>query len=179
MDERDLDKLLGQDLGGDSPEEAFRARVLQDSTAAFLLARRSYTRWRLAALSAPAVFIAAVSFLLGRCSVVPSEAPLRVPLVAAGASETVAVPGELVAWLDAARLFRQLGMEERMARAVDRAGRLLPADAVTACDATGQAFATDRGAVESGSRPVNPGDVPAVLQSVESVNRMMAQSCGD
>jgi hypothetical protein len=49
----------------------------------------------------------------------------------AGAAEKVAVPGDLVAWLEAARLFRQLGMEDRMARAVDHAYGLLPYDAAT------------------------------------------------
>jgi hypothetical protein len=44
------------------------------------------------------------------------------------ATQTVNVSGELVAWLEAARFFKQLGMEQRMVVAYERAGALIPAD---------------------------------------------------
>jgi len=65
----------------------------------------------------------------------------------------------VIAWLEAARLFRQLGMEERMARAVDRASRLLPRDATL----VGRELM----------------DAPEVHPSAEHSNRILAQSLGD
>jgi hypothetical protein len=57
----------------------------------------------------------------------------------AAETQGVAVPNDLVAWLDAARLFHQLGMPDRMGRAVDRASRLLPAEAAATTVACGTA----------------------------------------
>jgi hypothetical protein len=129
MNNDDLDHLLERSLSGDPPGQVFRARVLLDSTEAFVLARQSRARWRLAALSVAAVFIAAVSFLLGRSSVPPAmRQPMTEPAVASAAG-TVAVPSELVAWLQAARFFGQLGMEDRVALAYDRASKLVPYEA--------------------------------------------------
>jgi hypothetical protein len=96
------------------------------------------------------------------------------PVAAQG--ESVAVPSDLVAWLDAARLFRQLGMEDRMARAIDHAHRLRPYDTVTAGDATGPVVAVGGGTVESQRNRVRPARMTGL---VESVNRIMAQSFGD
>ena len=57
MNRQDMDRLLEESFSGDPPGEAFRARVLRDSTAAFVGARRGRSRWRLAALSAAAVLL--------------------------------------------------------------------------------------------------------------------------
>jgi hypothetical protein len=128
----DWDKLLEQGLAGDPPRPGFREEVLADSVAAFVRGRRSRAWRRAGSLAAAAVLIGAVSFLLGRHSL-PEPAPERAPVAAAIVTQAqgVTVPNDLVAWLDAARLFHQLGMPERMGRAVDRASRLLPADATT------------------------------------------------
>ncbi len=130
MKNRDIDDLLERAFSGSPPGQAFRARVLLESTAALARVRQSHSRWRLAALSAAAVFIAVASFLLGRSSVTS-----RGPLPASGPGVvieggSVSVPAELVTLLKAARLFEQLGMEDRVALAYDRAGRLMPPDDV-------------------------------------------------
>jgi len=108
--------------------------------AAFGQARQSRTWWRAGSLSVAALLVAGVSFLLGRHSL-PKPAPETVPVMTPVAVQTqgVTVPDELVAWLDAARLFRQLGMPDRMGRAVDRASRLLPYDPATGAVACGTA----------------------------------------
>jgi hypothetical protein len=129
----DWDKLLEQGLSGEPPRPGFREEVLANSVAAFVRGRRSRAWWRAGSLAAAAVMIAAVSFFLGRYSL-PEPAVERVPVAAPIVAQVqgVTVPNDLVAWLDAARLFHQLGMPERMGRAVDRASRLLPYEAATA-----------------------------------------------
>lgn len=172
MNEEDREKLLEERLWGDPPRELFRAQALLDSTAAFIRARQRYARWRFAVLGAAGVLIAGVAFLLGRCSVLAGKSQLMpVPLVAEGPT-TATVPDEVIAWLEAAQLFRQLGMEERMARAVDRASRLLPRDATPVGCEVGQILA-------AGADEKKRMDAPEVHPSAEHLNRILAQSLGD
>ena len=204
MKSEDWDKLLERGLSGAPPRPGFREKVLADSAAAFVQARRSRARWRAGSLSAAAVLIAGVSFLLGRHSL-PEPAPEAAPVVTPVAAEVrgVAVPDELVAWLDAARLFRQLGMPDRMGRAVDRASRLLPYDAATgavACGTAAPGCEIERFTPDGGG-PTRTSDVtsraadprPTILSvlaplatplplrpsSVENVSQIMAQAFGD
>lgn len=173
MNNQDIDRLLERSLSGDPPRQVFRAQVLLDSTEAFVHARRSRAHWRFMALSAAAVFIATASFLLGRGS---APVPAMEPAIA-DAADTVAVSSDLVVWLQAAQLFRQLGMEERMAHAVERAGRLLPADTVIAGGQTLRLVAAE--SIENREERVAPMGMPGPNPSVQSVNQILAQAFGD
>ncbi|MEN6427628.1 MAG: hypothetical protein ABFE13_19920 [Phycisphaerales bacterium] len=178
MDDQGTDRLLEQGFSGNPPGEAFRTRVLLDSMAALTRHRRTVHAWRVVALSTAAGVIAAVSFLLGRCSLLPVRPQeLTQPVVASG-GETVAVPSELIVWLDAARLFGQLGMQDRMARAVERARRFLPADTIGAEGRTLHLF-TSAGSVGNGEESVEPTESPGRDPSVQSVNQILAQVLGD
>jgi hypothetical protein len=127
MQDPDIEKLLERNLAGNRAPELFRERLLRDSAAA--LGRTHVTQaWRCAACVAAAVLIAAMSFLWGRAS---ASRPAAAP-VAANSADTVSVPVDLVAWLEAARFFKQLDMPERVALAYDRAGRLIPYDSLQA-----------------------------------------------
>jgi len=180
MNHEDLDRLLEQGLSGDPPRPEFREQVLQSSTATFVRRRRERVLWRATALSAAAVLIAGVSFLLGRASLIwETPRTAAVPTRVATGDQTVAVPSDLVAWLEAARFFRQLGMEDRMARAVDHASKLLPYDTATAGGATGPVVAASGRAVESRRDYVGPGRRAGLPESVESMKRILAQSLGD
>jgi hypothetical protein len=153
----DWDKLLERGLSGGPPRSGFREEVLADSVAVFVRGRRSRSWRRAESLAAAAVLIAGVSFLLGRYSL-PKPAPETVPIVRPVAAETqgVAVPTDLVAWLEAARLFHQLGMPDRMGRAVDHASRLLPAGTATttvACGTAAPGCGGERITPEVGSGP--------------------------
>jgi hypothetical protein len=127
------------------------------------------------------VLIAGVSFLLGRHSLpkaAPETAPPAITPVAAGA-KGVTVPNDLVAWLEAARFFKQLGMEDRAARAQDHVSKLLPSPSGTACAGPTQMFAA-RGAASVGERrPAGPSASSGVPRSVAGVSRVIAQSLGD
>jgi hypothetical protein len=174
MDKQDIDHLLEQGLSGDPPRRVFRVRVLMDSTEAFLRARRGGLRWRLGVLSAAAVFIAGVSFLLGRYSAPPPA----VNEVTANASDTVVVAGDLVVWLEAARLFQQLGMEDRMHRALDRAARLLPGGTIIADDTREGAFPA-AASIENREERISPVGRPDANPSVQNVNQILARAFGD
>jgi len=178
MDSRNTDKLLEQGLFGDPPNRVFRAQALLDSTAALTRHHRTVHMWRGAAVSAAAAVIAAVSFLLGRGSVPPASPQEATQPVIASEAEIVAVPSELIVWLDAARLFGQLGMDDRMSRAVERARRLLPADTIVAEGRIVQLFAS-AGAVGNREESVEPTESPGPDPSVQSVNQILAQVLGD
>jgi len=178
MKDRDADTHLTQHLSGEPPREAFRQQALRDSTAEFVRVRRRRLAWRRAQIAAAAVLLAGVAFLGGQLSV-PRTVPGNVDVqpLAADKSDGVNVPSDLVAWLEAARLFRQLGMEDRMARAVERAGRLLPVHAVIADDQTVRVFAA--GSIENQKERVELMDLQGPQPSAESINQILAQALGD
>ncbi len=181
MKYKDVDKYLRQHLSGDSPREAFKQQTLRDSTAALVRVRRRRSIRRRAELVAAAVLIAGVAFLGGRLSV-PRKLPRSVDVAPRAVAETdgVNVPSDLVAWLDAARLFKQLGMEDRMGRAVERAAKLLPYDAVAASSMTGQAFTATGGddVFENQNKHLILADILYPPESVESISGIIAQSFG-
>lgn len=179
MNNQDIDRLLQENLSGDLPGPVFRARVLLDSTAALSRRRQVIRAWHPAALAAAAVVIASISFLLGRSSMTPGlRQPVAEPVVA-DAGETVVVPKDLIACLSAARLFRQLGMEDRMNRALDCAGRLLPREAISAGGAARPVFfAASGGGSDSQGRQMESGPKAGAPQSGDRVNRVLAGLLG-
>jgi hypothetical protein len=184
MNDAKMEKLLEQGLSGVPPRPEFRVRVLQDSLTALARRRRGRVLWRAAALSTAAVLIAGVSFLLGRVSLArPEPLTAAVPPSTTAAGQTVAVRSDVVAWLEAARLFGQLGMDDRMARAIDRAHELLPYDTATAGATTGPVVAAGRGMGFQFMEHRQDADATArgVVRpaSVTSVNPIMAQVLGD
>ena len=179
MKDGDIDKLLRQHLSGDQPQETLKQEILRDSLANFGRVQRRRSAWRRVEHAAAAVLIAGIAFLGGRLSAPPALlGTVDTEPQAAARSDGVAVPSDLIAWLDAARLFGQLGMQDRMARAVVRASKLLPVDAITTDDRTGQAFAAG-GSVENQKECMEPVGVSAPQPLVESTNQILAQSFGD
>ena len=180
MKDRDVDKYLRQHLSGSLPREAFKQQTLHDSTATLVRVHRRRSAWRRAELAAAAVLIAGVAFLGGRLSV-PRKLPRSVDVAPLAVAETdsVNVSIDLVAWLDAARLFKRLGMEERMARAVEHAAKLMPYDAVAASSVKRQAsVATGDEVFENQNKHSILSDILGPHESVESVSGIMAQSFG-
>ena len=190
---QNLVKEIGAEVGmqtycSSSTERTYRDSVLLrhprwkwylSAAAPFLIWRRSSTRRR-AEQVAVAVLIAGIAFIGGRLSV-PRTLPRNVDIAPVAAAETdgVNVPSDLVAWLDAARLFRQLGMEERMADAVESAGRLLPSDAVAASSVMGQSnTGTGDDVFENQNKHSILTEILRPHESVENVREIMAQSFG-
>ncbi len=180
MKDKDVDKYLRQHLSGDSPREAFKQQTLRDSMAALVRVRRRRSVRRRAELVAAAVLIAGVALLGGRLSA-PRTLPRSVDVAPRAVAETdgVNVSSDLVAWLDAARLFRLLGMDERMARAVEHAAKLMPYDAVAASSVKRQAsVATGDEVFENQNKHSILSDILGPHESVESISGIIAQSFG-
>jgi len=178
---QNLVKEIGANVGVQISCSSSTERTYGDS------AMLRYPGWKWY-LSAAAVLIAGIAFLGGRLSA-PHTLPRGVddaPQVTAvsGApqeqGDDVTVPSDLVAWLEAANLFRQLGMEDRMADAVENAGSLLPSNAVAASGASKQNIPpTDDNVFENQNNHSILAEILRPHESVGTVSGIMAQSFGD
>jgi hypothetical protein len=193
MKDNDVDKYLSEHISSSAPREAFKQKALRDSTVALVRIHRRHLAWRRAVFAAAAVLIAGIAFLGGRLSVPRSNLPRNVsilhklprnvdiPPVAVAEADGVNVPSDLVVWMDAARLFKRLGMEERMVRAFEKAGKLLPYETVAEINMSGQAVSIDS-KVEEVCEEQNNSILAEILdphESVGSISGIMAQSFGD
>ena len=180
MKEQDVDKYLSQHLSGSPPREALKQQALRDSTAALVRVRRRHSARRRAECAVAAVLIAGIAFIGGRLSV-PRELPRSVDVAPRAAAEPdgVNVPSDLVAWLDAARLFKRLGMEERMFCAFEHASELTPYDAVASISTTGHVFTdNDDEVFDNQNKHSILGEILCPYESVESISGIIAQSFG-
>jgi hypothetical protein len=182
MKDQDMDKYLREHLSGSPPREALKQQALRDSTAALVRVRRRRKAWRRAECAVAAVLIAGIAFIGGRLSV-PRELPRSVDVAPQAAVETdgVNVPSDLVAWMDAARFFKRLGMEERMVRAFEHASELTPYDAVASISTTGHASTVngDDEVFEDMNKHLILTDILGPHESVGSISGIIAQSFGD
>ena len=116
---RDIDDLLTQALQQDLPNAAFKARLKQESSRALIQAQQRRLWLRRSCMATAAVVMLSTAYLAGLNNGHQDQpSPL---LLAQG---TVEVPQDLVTWLDAARFFTQLGMEQRATNAYRQAGLL-------------------------------------------------------
>lgn len=129
MNSQDINNLIKDALSANSVSDAFKEQVLGDSTAAFLRGRILHRRLRTAGFTLLFLLVAGTAFFFGR-QTVPREALNRQVLThnVDEQIESVMVSRDLVAWLDAARFFTQLGMEERAALSYRQASELIPYD---------------------------------------------------
>lgn len=181
MKDKDTDKYLSEHLTFKQPREAFKQRVLGDSMVALARVQRRRSARRRAGLATAAVLIAGIAFLGGRLSK-PRTLPRNVDVALQVAAEPdgVTVPSDVVAWMDAARLFKRLGMEERMVRAFEHAGKLLPYDATAAKNITEQdltAYGYNE-VFENKNKHSILAEILGPHQSVESMSGIIAHSFG-
>lgn len=129
MNNQDINKLIEDALSANSAGEAFKEQVLRDSTAALIRGRILRRQLRAAGLTLAILLATAAAFTCGRMSV--SERVTHGQMIAQNVAEKdagVRVSRDLVAWLDAARFFTQLGMDERAALSYRKASELIPRD---------------------------------------------------
>ncbi len=129
MSDFDIDKLISDSLTSGSVNDAFRDRLLRESTGALVSSRRFQKRLRAAGLMLTIMLIAMGAFVCGNLRGLSLGATEIVPVPAAVENEQMtSVPRELVAWLDAGRFFERLGMQERAVRAYKTASGLIDYD---------------------------------------------------
>lgn len=126
MSDFDIDKLISDSLTSGSANDAFRDRLLRESTGAFVSSRKFGKRLRAAGLMLTIMLVAIGAFVCGNLRGLRYVATEKAPVPASGENEQMtSVPRELVAWLDAGRFFERLGMQERAVRAYKTASGLI------------------------------------------------------
>jgi len=129
MNNQDIDSLIADALSADAAGDAFREHVLRDSTAAFTRGRVLQRCLRMAGFTSLVLLVAAVAFFCGRLTVPGKVDGLQIAEQSIGErDDNVMVSRELVVWLDAARFFTQIGMEDRAALSYRQASELIPYD---------------------------------------------------
>jgi hypothetical protein len=129
MKSHDTNKLIADALSAGAASDAFKEHVLCDSTAAFTRGRALQRRLRTAGFTSLILLVATGAFFCGRLSA-PGEAVDQQIVTQSNdeQDDSVMVSRDLVAWLDAARFFTQLGMEERATLSYKQASELIPYD---------------------------------------------------
>ena len=126
MNDFDIDKLISDSLTSGPVSDAFRERLLRESTGALVRSRRFGKRMRAAGLVLAIMLTATGAFVCGNLRGLRHGAKEKVMVPAAGENgQRMSVPRELVAWLDAGRFFERLGMQERAVRAYKTASGLI------------------------------------------------------
>ncbi len=129
MNNHDINKLIEDALSANGASNVFKEHVLRDSTAAFTRGRALRRQLRVTGLTSVILLATAAAFICGRLSVHKRVTPGQ--MIAQNVAENndgIRVSRDLVAWLDAARFFTQLGMNERAALSYKKASELIPRD---------------------------------------------------
>ena len=129
MSSHDVNKLIEEAFGTDAASDVFKENLLQNSTTAFVRSRVLQSRIRMTGFTLIILLITAATFVFGRFSVSSRVTNRQVAGQAINEKdEGIMVSKDLVAWLDAARFFTRLGMEERAALSYKQASDLVPYD---------------------------------------------------
>jgi hypothetical protein len=126
MDEHDINDLLNSAHNGHPAGNDFEKKLLNESTAAFKRARDFRSRLRITGLILLLAVITSFAFLAGRLSMTNKTWHQQQIAQQTNPDNNVTVPRDLVAWLDAAKFFTQLGMNERAELSYKQASLLIP-----------------------------------------------------
>ena len=127
MNNQDINKLIEDALSANSASGIFKEQVLHDSTTALIRGRVLRMQFRAAGLMLAILMATAAAFVCGRLSVSDRITDRQEAVQTVGDKDDgVRVSRDMVAWLDAARFFTQLGMNERAAFSYKKASELIP-----------------------------------------------------
>ena len=129
MDENDINDLLKSTLSGNTAGNNFKEKLLRDSTVAFTRVRIFHQRLRITGLLSLIIIFTTAAFLFGRFSV-SQKTNERQIIVQHTNNDSISVPRDLIAWLDAAKFFTQLGMDQRAEFSYKQASQLIPVDII-------------------------------------------------
>ena len=125
----DVNNLIENALNASPSSGAFKSQLLQDSTAVFVRDRALKRRLRMTGLILVILLFTTAAFISGRLSVSESMTSQQVAVQTVDENnESVRVSKDMVVWLDAARFFTRLGMDERAALSYKQASDLIPYD---------------------------------------------------
>lgn len=127
MSNHDVNKLIEDALNASPSSDAFKSQLLHDTTAVFVRDRTFKRRMRMMGLIVAILFVSTTAFFSGRLSVSERITNQQIAVQTADEDkESVRVSKDMVVWLDAARFFTQLGMNERAALSYKQASDLIP-----------------------------------------------------
>lgn len=129
MNENDINDLMNNAHGGNIARHDFKEQLLQNSTTAFTRNRLFRKRLKVTGLILLIAIITTSAFITGRLSVNKETSHQRQIVQQSNPDDNnISVPKDLVAWLDAAKFFNQLGMPERAEFSYKQASQLIPID---------------------------------------------------
>lgn len=157
MSDLDFEKLMGAGIPQGQAEAGFRARLKQASGQALVRGRQRRLWYKRAGLTCVALLVTMSAFWSGRVSV-KSRAPRGSMAVSELKQDanSILVTRDLVTWLEAARFFERLGMEERASKAYQLASTLTPSTENQ----------DQRASKRAESRFTNPVDTNSTLNSL-------------
>lgn len=131
MSNDDMNKLIEEALSACPASDSFKEHLLQDSTTTFTRSRTLQRRLRMTGFTIVILLFAATAFFCGRLSIFSQMTNRQVAVrTVREDNDGIRVSKDLVAWLDAARFFTRLGMNERAALSYKQASDLVPYDAL-------------------------------------------------
>jgi hypothetical protein len=127
MSDLDFDKLITEGLAQGQAGPPFRDRLKQESGQAIVKGHQRRLWYRRTGVACVVLLVSVSAFWSGRITTKPQSQKVPGAIASPKQNEdTVLVARDLVTWLEAARFFRQLGMEERANRAFQLASALAP-----------------------------------------------------
>ncbi len=127
MNDMDLDKLLPDDLPLHPADRAFKEQLKQQTDLAFSSGYQRRRQFRTACTTGLAMLLLSLAFWIGRNTITPNTGR-QVAIAPDAPAGTVRVSQDMVTWLETARFFTRLGMEQRANNAFAQAGELVPQD---------------------------------------------------
>ncbi|MBN1972698.1 MAG: hypothetical protein JW787_03610 [Sedimentisphaerales bacterium] len=129
MNENDINDLLNSALGGNTARQDFKNQLLQNSTNAFNRGRLFHKRLKITGFVVLIAIITTAAFFSGRLSVNKETShQQQIARQTNSDDNNISVSKDLVAWLDAAKFFTQLGMPERAEFSYKQASQLIPTE---------------------------------------------------
>ena len=130
MSENDINELLNNALGDNTVRQDFKKQLLENSTNAFTRGRQFHKRLKVSGLIVLIAIITTSAYVTGRFSINKKTNIQQQQIVQHTNPDdnNIVVSKDLVAWLDAAKFFEQLGMSERAEFSYKQASQLIPTE---------------------------------------------------
>lgn len=176
MSNHDVNKLIEDALNASPSSDAFKSQLLHDTTAVFVRDRTFKRRLRMTGLVVAILLVTTAAFFSGRLSVSERITNQQVAVRTAGEDkESVRVSKDMVVWLDAARFFTQLGMDERAALSYKQASELIPYDIPPVNQQAGLGIQSLYSTISPTEAPVEQVRSKAILNDWGLPNEMLSK----
>lgn len=176
MSNHDVNKLIEDALNASPSGDAFKNQLLQNTTAVFIKDRTFKRRLRVTGFVFMILMVTTTAFFSGRLSVSERITNHQVAVqTAVEDKESVRVSKDMVVWLDAARFFTQLGMDERAALSYKQASDLIPYDIPAMNQQAGLGIQSLYSTISPTEAPIEQVRSKAILNDLGLPNEMLSK----